>query len=401
MAVLERPANIDIKTLKGGATRFEARLKRGGIEISSTFKSVEEAEGFGKKVDLLIQTGMSAQQCKELLKAKKAKSAPTLQPADLAPTQATVTPELEGLTVKQAIQSYLAYKDKSHEPIPANYRTNYVRVSDDFGDFPISKLRNEDISNYITILLKTPVKADARRKAKGKLDRPERCYADATVRKFIYAMKIALEWNARNGKLELNKFLFDFDSKTMPSAWNGKRERRLAPGEEEKLYAAGLQRGEYTYTSQDWRNVIGFALESCMRQQEIGKATWKHLSDDGLKLHIPKKNTKGKIARTILLSKKARDIIANQRASCPKDATRIFHQFVSTKAICDAFARLTARAEIEDLHFHDMRHEGTSRLCLSGKLPLMAIMEMTGHKTMATFRGYVHLITDGNELRLD
>jgi len=399
MTVLEVPANIAIRTLKNGTQRFEARLKRGGIEISGTFKNVKDAQGFGKKVDVLIETGMSAQECKEHLRVKKPKSALTAPSVDKAPTQVTDTSG--GLTVKQALQNYLKYKDQSHEPIPSNYRTNYVRVSEDFGDFPISKLRNEDLSNYISILLKTPVKADARRKAKGTLDRPERCYAGASVRKFIYAMKTALEWNARNDKVVLNQFLFDFEKKTVPSAWGGIRERRLAVGEEEKLYAAGLERGEYTYTSQDWRNIIGFALESCMRQQEIGKAMWKHLSDDGNKLHIPKLNTKGKIDRTILLSKKARDVIANQKASCPKGSLRIFHQFTSVKAICDAFARLTARAEIQNLHFHDLRHEGTSRLCLSGKLPLMAVMEMTGHKTMVTFRGYVHLITDKNELRLE
>jgi len=399
MTVQERPANINIKTLKNGSRRFEARLKRGGIEISGTFKKLEDAEGFGKKVDILLEGGMSALECKEFLKVKKQKNASTVLPAGVAPTLATETPE--GLTVKKAIQNYLTYKDKSHEPIPSNYRTDYVRVSDDFGDFPISSLRNEDISNYISELLRTPIKADARRKAKGTLDRPERFYADATVRKFITAMKIALEWNARNGRLELDKFLFDFDSKTMPSAWSGKRERRLEDGEEETLYAAGVERGGYTYTAEDWRSIIGFALETAMRQQEISKALWKHVSEDGIKLHIPKKNTKSKIDRTILLSKTARGIIAVQRASCPKDSTRIFHQFTSTKAICDAFARLTARAEIQDLHFHDLRHEGTSRLCISGKLPLMAIMEMTGHKTMTTFRGYVHLITHGNELRLD
>lgn len=399
MTVLERRTNIASKTLKYGAQRFEARLKREGIEISGTFKNIEDADGFGKKVDILIEGGMSALECKEFLKVKKSKSSPTAPPADLAPTLATETPE--GLTVKKAIQNYLTYKDKSHEPIPSNYRTDYERVRDDLGDFPISELRNEDISNYISRLLKTPIKSDARRKANGTLDRTERCYADATVRKFIIAMKIALEWNARNGKAELNKFLFDFNSKTMPSAWTGKRERRLAAGEEEKLYAAGIERGGYTYTSQDWRNIVGFALASAMRQQEIGKALWKHVSEDGFKLHIPKKNTKSKTDRTILLSKTAREIIANQRASCPKDSPRIFHQFTSVKAICDAFARLTARAEIQDLHFHDLRHEGTSRLCISGKLPLMAIMEMTGHKTMTTFRGYVHLITHGDELRLD
>lgn len=394
------PANIRTKTLKDGALRFEARLKREGIEISETFKSEAEAQRFGNTVDTLLATGMSAQECKLFLKSKKTTvSAPT--PLPVAPTSPQGSSVSAGLTIKQAMQNYISYRQKSHDLIPSNYLTNYEQVRDDLGDYPISELRNEDISNYISALLKTPVKADAKRIARGTLKRPPRMYAEATVRKFVTALKIGLEWNAKNNKVELNKFLFNFDKKTMPSAWNGKRERRLAEGEEEKLYVTGLTRGDYTYTSEDWRNLIGFALETAMRQQEISKALWKHLSADRLKLRIPAKNAKGKIDRTVLLSKRAREIIELQKASCPKDEQRIFHQFVSTKAICDAFARLTARAGIDDLHFHDLRHEGISRLCISGKLPLMAIMEMTAHKSMTTFRGYVHLITHGTELRLD
>jgi integrase len=392
--------NIRTKTLDGGEQRFEARLKRGGIELSATFKSEAEAEKFGTTVDTLLDSGMSALECKAFLKGKKAAPVtPLPSPGVLAGSP--VSPGSVKRSVKEAIQAYITHRQKSHDPIPSNYLTDYERVRDDFGPFPLDELRNEDISNYISKLLKTPVKADAKRIANGTLKRPPRLYAEATVRKFVTALRIALEWNAKNSKVELNKFLFDFDRKTMPSAWNGKRERRLAKGEEEKLYAAGLSRGDYTYTCEDWRNIIGFDLETSMRQQEISRARFKDITEDGLKLRILQENAKSKIDRTILLSKRAREIVELQRATCPKGEQRIFHQFPSTKAICDAFARLTARAGIEDLHFHDLRHEGTSRLCISGKLPMMAIMEMTGHKSMTTFRGYVHLITHGNELRLD
>lgn len=394
------PPNIRPKTLKGGEQKFEARLKRGGIELSGTFNTAAEAQKFGTTVDTLLESGLSALECKAFLKSKKPAPVTSLPLPSLGALPRS-TPEQPGRSVKEAMQAYIDHRQKSHDPIPSNYLTDYERVRDDFGDYPLSELRNEDISNYISRLLKTPVKADAKRLAKGTLNRPPHFYAKATVRKFVTALRVGLEWNAKNSKVELNKFLFDFEKKTMPPAWDVKRERRLTKDEEEKLYAAGLSRGDYTYTSDDWRNIIGFALETAMRQQEISRAQWKDITEDGLKLRIPRLNSKTKIARTILLSKRAREIVELQRASCPKGESRIFHQFVSTQAICDAFARLTARAGIEDLHFHDLRHEGTSRLCLSGKLPQMAIMEMTGHKTMTTFRGYVHLIAHGNELRLD
>jgi integrase len=392
--------NIRTKTLDGGKQRFEARLKRGGIELSGTFKTEAEAKKFGTTVDTLLDSGMSAQECKAFLKVKKSATVTPLPSPGIVPLPQPAADQ-EGRSVGEAIQAYITHRQNSHEPISSNYLTDYERVKNDFGGFPLSELRNEDISNYISKLLKTPVKADAKRIAKGTLERPPRLYAEATVRKFVTALRIALEWNAKNSKVELNKFLFDFDKKTMPAAWDVKRERRLTKEEEAKLYAAGISRGGYTYTSDDWRHMIGFALETAMRQQEISRARWKDITEDGLKLRILRVNSKSKIDRTILLSKRARELVELQRAICPKDEQRIFHQFPSTTAICHGFVRLTKRANIEHLHFHDLRHEATSRLCISGKLPMMAIMEMTGHKSMTTFRGYVHLITHGNELRLD
>ena len=172
-------------------------------------------------------------------------------------------------------------------------------------------------------------------------------------------------------------------------------------GEEEKLYEGGIERNNYTYTSDDWKNLLGFALETAMRQQELARATWDDIWPDGNKLFIPKLNTKTKKARTALLSRRAREIIEFQRVSCPPENQRIFHQFPNAKAICDAFSKLTTRVGIRNLTFHDIRHEATSRLCESGKLTLMEIMEMTGHQTMVTFKGYVRLIAHENGRMLD
>ncbi len=68
--------------------------------------------------------------------------------------------------------------------------------------------------------------------------------------------------------------------------------------------------------------------------------------------------------------------------------------------MCNAFKALTERAGIKNLKFHDLRHEATSRLCEAGTMKLMEIMEMTGHDTMTTFKGYVKLIAHENSRRL-
>jgi integrase len=247
-------------------------------------------------------------------------------------------------------------------------------------------------------------RANAKYKEKIRAEKPLRepkPLAEATVRKYLLALKTAIKWQAKNNGVEYHRFLFDFDSKTMPAAWNGKRNRRLLPGEEERLYAAGIERGNYTYTQDDWRMLLGFALETAMRQQELALAKWEDLRYSRSKLFIPKKNTKTKKDRYIYLSARARAILKTQEASCPKREKRIFHQFPNAKAMCDSFMKLTSRAGIKDLKFHDLRHEATSRLCESGKLSLPEMMEMTGHDTMNTFRGYANLISHENSRRLN
>lgn len=58
-----------------------------------------------------------------------------------------------------------------------------------------------------------------------------------------------------------------------------------------------------------------------------------------------------------------------------------------------AHARANAACKmlgIEDLHFHDLRHEAASRLAeLGWTIPQMAAV--TGHRTWATLQRYTHL----------
>ncbi len=385
------PAGIRVVTRKSGAQKYEGRVHRPDFARARTFATPKEATNWKTAVETLLDSGLDP----DSIDKKKVFVPESGEPAHEAKAG------VAAMTVRQAVENYIKDRQQSHYPLPSNYLSDYERVRDDLGNLMVYDLRSEDISHYISLLLTTPIKRDAKRKTKGTLAGEPRAYAKATVRKFIYALKIALEWQARNNKRKLDEFLFDFGRNVMPASWDGKRERRLLAGEEEKLYQAGLSRGDVTYSADDWRALIGFALESAMRQQELALAKWDHIIAGGYKLLIPASHTKTKTKRTILLSKRAREIIELQRSSRPKAAQRIFHQFTSAGAISESFARLTGRAGISNLHFHDLRHEATSRLCESGKLTQMVIMEMTGHKTMKTFEGYVHLIAHENALRLE
>ena len=62
---------------------------------------------------------------------------------------------------------------------------------------------------------------------------------------------------------------------------------------------------------------------------------------------------------------------------------------LSTNAISHRFKSLCNKVEIEELHFHDLRHEATSRLFERG-LDIMEVAAITGHKTLHMLKRYTH-----------
>src|SRR5262249_58556135 len=67
---------------------------------------------------------------------------------------------------------------------------------------------------------------------------------------------------------------------------------------------------------------------------------------------------------------------------------RIFPHVART--ISTAFTRATEAVGIEDLHFHDLRHDGASRLFEAG-WPIERVALVTGHKDWNMLRRYTQL----------
>jgi len=58
--------------------------------------------------------------------------------------------------------------------------------------------------------------------------------------------------------------------------------------------------------------------------------------------------------------------------------------------LSQAFRRLCRRLYIQNLHFHDLRHEATSRLFEKGLNPV-EVATITGHKDTKMLMRYTHL----------
>lgn len=134
------------------------------------------------------------------------------------------------------------------------------------------------------------------------------------------------------------------------------------------------------------RPVILFALATGMRRGEILRAEWRHVDWKQSVLTIP--ITKNGHARTIPLSRRALRIISELRATSGDTQPLIFP--ISANAVRLSWQRLKAKAGLDDLRFHDMRHEAVSRFFEAG-LSLPEVALISGHRDPKMLMRYTHL----------
>lgn len=141
--------------------------------------------------------------------------------------------------------------------------------------------------------------------------------------------------------------------------------------------------------------VIKFAVATAMRQEEIFRVTWDDLNARTKMLTIrdrkDPREKKGNDQRIPLLAVSGYDpmaLIEEQRAIRANEDDRIFSFY--HKSASTAFTRACQDLDIKDLHFHDLRHEATSRLFEAG-FAIEQVALVTGHKDWKMLRRYTHL----------
>lgn len=126
--------------------------------------------------------------------------------------------------------------------------------------------------------------------------------------------------------------------------------------------------------------LIEYAIETGMRRGEIAAQTYTDKKRNTL--HIPE--TKTDTPRTIPLSKRALEIL---NALPQYETGKVWD--VTPSYITHAFVRTCRKYEIEDLRFHDLRHEAASRFFERG-LNVAEVAKITG-QTFETLQRYTHL----------
>ena len=160
------------------------------------------------------------------------------------------------------------------------------------------------------------------------------------------------------------------------------RDRRLSSEEEKQLLeSAALTRGGYMV------DTIVLALETAMMQHEIISLDWSSVDIEHkiIRLDIPND------CRKIPLTDRAIETLTNRGI---KKHGPVFPE-LTPEALKRSFIRTVQRANIEDLHFNDLRHEATCRLFEAG-YTLEQVRFITGRKTFASLERYTALLRPRN-----
>jgi integrase len=141
--------------------------------------------------------------------------------------------------------------------------------------------------------------------------------------------------------------------------------------------------------SETLRPIVVTALNTGMRRGEIFDLTWDNVHFEAGFIYI----RKSKIAeqRQIPISEELYGILSVAKKNCSLDATYVFPGKKGRLTdVKKSFATAIKIAEIDDFHFHDLRHTFASWLVMAG-IDLTTVSRLLGHKSLQMTLRYAHL----------
>lgn len=171
------------------------------------------------------------------------------------------------------------------------------------------------------------------------------------------------------------------------------RDRRVWPEEERTiLQAFGMEELRVPVQLKDFVACAWlFALETAMRSGEILKLEWRYVHLDQRYVHLP--DSKNGSKRDVPLSKRAMEILR----ILPRDNPTCFK--VDDRQRDSIFRKYRTLAGINDMTFHDSRHEALTRL--AQKLHILDLARMVGMKNTKTLMIYYNATATEIACKLD
>jgi integrase len=268
---------------------------------------------------------------------------------------------LTGLTLADLIDMWL----EELQDVPKNKRNALLLVRDRLGSEKIENLTDLSFVRFVRARGVSPVTWGV-----------ELSYMASLWRYAQRVWKLPLKGNPA---LEARETL----SMLGESGRSQQRTRRPTPGELDALKDHFRQKKRQSIPMWD---IIDFAVATAMRLGEIARIRWAHLDGPSVIIEDRKhpSEKQGNHQRVPLLPE-ALQII--ERQTSPKDGAIFPYQ---AHSIGTVFSRATDDLGIPDLRFHDLRHEGISRLFEAGfTVPEVALF--SGHRSWSMLARYTHL----------
>jgi len=135
------------------------------------------------------------------------------------------------------------------------------------------------------------------------------------------------------------------------------------------------------------RPIVITALDTSCRLGELLKLRWRDIDFFSEIITIIAFNAKTAEAREVIMTERVKEELNKLWEASPQNLDLLV--FGITNTIKRAWKSACRLADIEDLHFHDLRHTAVTRLVATG-LPSAEIMRISGHKQAKTFLRYVN-----------
>lgn len=354
------------KRLVSGVTRWDATVKRiGAPRLYKTFLTRHSAETWARETEHDIQRGA--------YRSTKEAETITLSVALDLYSEGALTDKKSTAWIKTMIRTI------KNDPIARN---------------PLISLTSTHIAGYRDRRLKAKARGSIS-EGRGddrqiKIIKLDRTVSPETIRKELALISRAIDHVRREAAVHLPAG----NPATLvkrPKPSKG-RERRLTPQEVTRLFEAAKQDPEDpsgAHARTRWLDpILTFALETGARRSEICNLQWMDVNYEKQIAHLHE--TKNGEDRVIPLSTHAVTAIKSlpQPLHRNKAAGAVFK--LTPNALRQQWKRLVVRAGIENLNFHDLRHEAVSRLFERGLNP-MEVSAISGHKTLTMLKRYTHL----------
>lgn len=368
----------NITRLKSGSLR--ARIRRGGQEVVKTFPL------FGKSPSLRAKQKLDAE------------AWVTATLTNLENGTHVDQSEIKDLTVGDVLRTFREKGLGDSKEKNAKKDRNRIDqiLEDDISNVRVLNLRTPRLTAYRDELIE-------RFKAKelGRRERDHtRAIAEGHIPKGTPLPKIPAKRPARSTLLNkigmitravnfarhnIHDSIPRVELPQLPRATPG-RDRRVSEDELEAIFRIG---GEIDPVIP---HAVKFAIATALRKERILEFRERLIVDIGFGYRVikyPQGVEREKGVGIIPLTRDLRSIIETAKAqlNVTDRDDRLFQ--IGDARFDNTWQETMVKAGISGLHFHDLRHEATSRLFESG-LGMMEVMSITGHSTAEMVKRYSH-----------